>query len=314
MMNKYKIKQKIKTPANLSFFNNDFSYEEFNFCLYDDKERLPFKREWVTNKIIEADNMIDAINEFRNQLVKVLDLMFVFTQCSFNIIGQSFLVIKENNNPKNIVYFYYAEEKDPVGMEVTNEFKDEMDKLKKGLGDKIFALSSWHMIAHTMKSRTRLFSQIITVESLIDSEKQTTTCNQCNKELICSKCSFKKTYSSTSKKKLKEILGDKLYKKLYTEDRIRHKLFHGEFVENSKISEVIEPMYGKIIDYFKDEYGVNVPKIKIQPRGFNQFNYSDNFIRLVDGSIPEIEDLEKVSDKNSRQNYKIAVEIDINDY
>ena len=94
-MNQYLIEHKIRTLAEL--WNGNFSYEGYDFRQWDFTiAEGSLGNAWIAKKMIEADNVLKAINIFRGELIPIVERISFVSQCFATIDFESYLIIKKN--------------------------------------------------------------------------------------------------------------------------------------------------------------------------------------------------------------------------
>ncbi len=258
-MNKYLIEHKIKTIADLY---DPFEYKNFHFRSWDfNFAEGCIGDAWIAKKVVSAKNATEAINLFRRELFFLIGKLSFISQCYFDAKLESYLIFKQNNNPKKILFLYITRERDGVSL---NFGKDEivaLKKLNKFKKQSVFKYLNESTNATTYY--TRLAMLIIVLESIAGDKKQ---------EEIC-KCGQDRKFITTDKEKIKEILNDeKLYKSIFDyKDGIRNKIFHGK--EINKSDNYVEKVYEKIIFYFNKKYNIKINTSVVGP----QRNFIGNY-------------------------------------
>jgi hypothetical protein len=114
----------------------------------------------------------------------------------------------------------------------------------------------------------------------------------------CKTCGAIDSYPSVNKDTLRKILGEELYKKLYSS--LRHKLFHGGNVNEGDIVNIGKAVYERIVlGYLAEHYGLtSIKKIVGAPRSFT-FEYFGTFVKLQEGESPSLKLLEDKHEKIS---------------
>lgn len=265
-MNEYRIYQKVKTPAHFSP-NKHFEYDGFKITPFGaDKWRIGAH---TISKTIEANDAQEAIDAFRNTTQIFLDMLFIISQCAFEFVGKSFAVNKLNDNSENLIYFYYANDVEPVGMPVNNSCLTDLKRLS-AIKRKA-ALSYFREITNARTPVARLAILIITLEALVDEMKEIKKCDNCQFVL--------RQYSTTDKTKIKKILGEEIYKSLYGNGGLRNKLIHGYPVPESKAVKILDPLYEKILNHIKQEFQLSsVQKIEAAPRAYDLYESEAYFL------------------------------------
>lgn len=258
-MNRYLISHKIKT---LSKFTEPFEYKGFKFEYWDFNNADGWIGDaWVAIKEIEANKVEDAINMFRAELQPIVERMTFIGQCYFDLLSQSFLIKKINNNAENVLFLRYTSERSGVSLHFNNDEQGSLEKLESLEKQAVFSYVHESTKANTLY--TRLAMLIITLESIAGQTK-----NERRDGSI---------FYKTDKDKLKEVLcDDELYDNIFAPGvGIRNKIFHGEEVELDK--DYIENIYDKIVHYFNETYDTQINVEIINPqRNFDGVYMSGN--------------------------------------
>lgn len=277
-MNKYLIIKKIPTPLKMY---EAIEYRGYNFS-YSWEKPSNFV---VVKKEVDGENYNEAYISFIEELVPVLEAISVLTQCIVDSLSMgSAFIYRLNNNQDKIMYAYLAKQTLPVGMDIEQEVFDDIDKMNDLEGSAAISYLRESNSAYT--SCHRLSMLITAVEAIAGTG---------SKSGECSNCHFPYSYPSTDESRLKEILGNDLYKKVY--GSIRHKLFHGSKVDDMLAAQLAGEMYDRIIfGYLKKEKGLNsIHEIKSAPRSFS-FEFSGGFYKILDSFDSTLAKLENNSD------------------
>lgn len=232
----YLIEKKIITPISI--------YEKLKLLGYDFREVSDSPVNLIISKEIKARNVEQALLEFFNGLDNVLDYISVLSQCVVDEVG-SYSVYRRGDD---FVVFQYFEPRDDTGLDINLETKNDIEKLEKENPNLKLAFS---YLREAIQARTpipRLAMYIGATESLAGNENVVPKCSKCNKTLICKHCGGKRPkYSKTNDSKLREILGDELFDKLYKKDRVRHRLLHGYLIERRVALQINDELHNQLI-------------------------------------------------------------------
>lgn len=252
-MNKYIVKQKISTLAELK---DNFNHDGFTFSSLTNE--FWNCRAWVAEKEIEAINVIEAINKFRNELVETIPKLCVTSQCSFDFVTNTFFAYKYNENPKNVIYVFYTRSRPNVGLMFNDEEKSQLKNIEKiPRKEGLFFLMD---AANCSSYYSRTAMLLITIESLAGQ--------------VLSDRGF-----IADKDELNKILGNELRLKIYKGGTgLRNKLFHGANINHKEFQGLNKILYQKIINYLENNFGVILNKSVVDPqRNFNEIKEKINY-------------------------------------
>ncbi|MHB1769496.1 MAG: hypothetical protein ACYCPH_00190 [Minisyncoccota bacterium] len=285
MANKYLIQKKVKTPIEAE---GPFDIHGFRIEPY----REAFQDDLLVTREIEAPNGIEALKIFLTELEPILDSIAVTTQTMiFPLAMGSVLAYRLNDNPERLFFAQIAEESQIVGMTLTEEAIKDAEKLFAG--KETVAMTYLREVINAFSSTHKLSMLISAAEALAGSAKVQGKCKECDATY---------EYPGTNKEALKQILGEKLYKQIYVETRIRHKLAHGGDAEMPEAVEIAEKMYSRIVlGYLKEKYKLDsLVEITGAPRGFT-FEYSRSGCRMIVDGMPSLQQVEKEWDSHSHE-------------
>lgn len=249
-MNEYLIEHKIKTLAEL--WDDDFAYEGYDFRQWDFTiADGALGDAWIAKKVIEAEDVLKAINTFREKLNSVIERVSFTSQCFATINPESYLIIKKNNNPEHILFLFSSKERKAVPLHFGVAEKEALSKIDNFKRQAVFRYLNESTNASTYY--TRLAMLVISLESIASAMKKEAGLNV--KEYI-----------------EKDILNDSdLYNKLFADGTgIRNRLFHGQ--EVSITEDYVERIYKKIVGYFNTKYGLKINAGVVNP----QRNFTNN--------------------------------------
>lgn len=250
-MNRYKITKKIKTLAHLL---QPFDYEGFHFKQWGSTVKDgPTGHAWIADKLIEAGDTAKAINKFRKNLSKIITQCCLVSQCYFRMISEPFMVLKQNNNPNNIFYLYYTNERRAVSLPFRKEEIESVKHLKS------FPRKGAFMYINESTNATSFYSRlamlIIALESIAG----------------------EKSISVTDKDYIKnDILKDNaLFNKIFQHGTgIRNKIFHGKEVAIK--DNYVKKIYESIVKYFNTKYHTTINLNVVNPQ--RTFSGSKNLV------------------------------------
>ena len=261
-MNKYKITQKIKTLAHLL---QPFDYEEFHFKQWGSTVKDgPTGHVWIADKLIEASDIVKAINKFHKDLFKIITQCCLVSQCYFRMISEPFMVLKQNNNPNNILYLYHTKERRAVSLPFRKEEIESVKHLKS------FPRKGAFMYINESTNATSFYSRlamlIIALESIAG----------------------EKSISVTDKDYIKNdiLKDDTLFDKIFQHGTgIRNKIFHGKEVQIK--DNYVKKIYESIVKYFNTKYHTTINLNVVHPqRTFSgSKNLVERFIQPVDKTV-----------------------------
>ncbi len=251
-MNSYKITQKIKTLAHL---HQPFDYEGFHFKQWGSTVKEgPTGHAWIADKLIEAGDIAKANNEFHKNLSKIIVQCCFVSQCYFRIISEPFMVLKQNDNPNNIIYLYHTKERKEVPLPFR---KEEIESVKhlESFPRKV-AFMYINESTNTTSFYSRLAMLIIALESIAGEKSTSVTDKDCIKD---------------------DILKDNaLFDKIFEHGTgIRNKIFHGKEVEIRE--NYVKKIYKSIVKYFNTEYHTTINLNVVQPQ--RTFSGSKNLVK-----------------------------------
>ena len=240
-MNTYKITQKIKTLAHLF---QPFDYEEFHFKQWGSTVKDgPTGHAWIADKLIEAVDIVKAINKFHKDLFQIITQCCLVSQCYFRMISEPFMVLKQNNNPNNIFYLYYTKERREVSLPFRKEEIESVKHLKS------FPRKGAFMYINESTNATSFYSRlamlIIALESIAGEKSIGVTDKDCIKNYI--------------------LKDNALFDKIFQYGTgIRNKIFHGKEVEIK--DNYVKKIYESIVKYFNSKYHTTINLNVVNPQ------------------------------------------------
>jgi|GEM_PF-2848698 hypothetical protein len=273
MTNKYLMQKRVKTPI-YTFEKSEF--REFTFESYEDSHS--HKGDLLVSRVLEAPDGNHAMRQFFTELEPILNSISILIQTIiFPLPTGSHMLYKLTNNPGNLFYANIASDREIVGMSLESEMFEDVEKLLS-IGNSV-ALSYLRDAIGTLSSVQQLSMLLSAAEALAGTSKT---------KGVCKKCGEPYTRSSTDKERLKTILGDELYKKLYT-DGLRHKLAHGGDFDGEAVAETAGKTYSRInLGYLKETYDLSsLQEIHGAPRSF-VFEYSHHGAKMLSSDAPTL--------------------------
>jgi len=264
-MNTYLFEQKIKTLSYLSVgLNNtikgypEMNIEDYIFTQWDFNYSLGLSGDaWLVSKEIEAENCIEAFNYFRNNLDKIIQKIGFISQCYMDFYKESFLFFKINNNPEKVFFYKKIQDRNPVGLEFSDNELSDYQKLLIFQFPEVFRFLQ--ECRNTIGYIPRLMLLFAALEAMCD-----------KRENISKDGSIYITYD---KNKMKIILGHELFDEIFGINGVRHKLYHGEMVYFIFEKDYVGEVYKNILCYFNKKQGININIDVISP----QRHFYDNF-------------------------------------
>lgn len=240
-MDTYLIKYKLATVSELI---KPFTLEGYEFSSYDPE--WWHSDGWVASKEIKADTAGKARYEFMKGLFALVPEFSVVSQCAFRYIANTYFIYKLTKNPGKKIYIYFVREVPPVGLHFDEK---EIANLMK-----IHDIPNKHALyfiadaAHGGSMYTDLTLLLIGVEGLAGETEI-------------------KGVKMTNKAVLNEILGDELYKKLYTYGSgLRNLLFHGNVKDHGQFEGLVQKVYSCILTYLKVKYAIDFEENVMHPQ------------------------------------------------
>lgn len=109
-MNTYKIQHKIHTLSEVSIhavsdyqIPPEFTIDGFRIFPfeYNAANQHLSEKAWIVEKEIQANNAFESLNLFRLEFNKISPKIAFLSQCYFEYLSQSFLILRLNNNSEN---------------------------------------------------------------------------------------------------------------------------------------------------------------------------------------------------------------------
>jgi len=240
-MEKYLIKYKLTTVAELV---KPFVFEGYEFSSYDPE--WWHSDGWVASKEIEAENAGKARHEFMKGLFSLVPELTVVSQCAFRFIANTYFIYKLTNNPEKKIYIYFVREVPPVGLHFDKKEIANLNKIH-GIPNKhgLFFIAD---AASGGSFYTDLSMLLIGIEGLAG-EVESRGRKETNREV------------------LKEILGEKLFSRLYPYGKgLRHLLFHGNVKNHAEFEGLVGEVYTRLLTYLRTEYNICLEENIVHPQ------------------------------------------------
>lgn len=260
-MHKYFIEQKIKTLSHLAVgLDQDFT-PKMNIDNYIFHQEFDVREAWKGNawfvkKEIKANSGVQALNQFRSQLDKIVQKIGFVSQCYMDFYREPFLIYKFESNPEKIFFYKHIQERDPVGLQFDEQELGAYEAIKE------FKYPEAFRFLQESRNTIGYIPRLLLLFSAL--------------EAMCGKVEYEnsngKVYITYNKDEMKKILGDVLYNEVYGENGIRHKLNHGEMVESAFGRDYSEEIYKSIISYFNMNFNAQIEESVVSP----QRNFYDN--------------------------------------
>lgn len=248
-MNTYLIQQKVESFSEI-YEQDKFTINGYLFEQWEYKHLEPNENAWLIQKHIDSENIIDAMNQFKNELIPILNRVSLISQCGIQCVENSIFVLKTNNNQENIFFLIALDDSEEVPLSFQTEEIESLKKIINMENEVIFDLLSVSNLS--MTNHSRLVPLILALEAMAGEREIISQCSKCG--------DTSRKYLSTDKEKIKLILDDSnLYKKIYHHnDGLRNKLFHGKIFEFRDGVDYAQRIYDQIIRYFNKVYGTKI--------------------------------------------------------
>lgn len=247
-MNTYLIEHKIRTLSNLSvglddsgrqepmMIIDDYIFEQWDFNFGDGW----IGDAWVVSKSVTATTFLEAIKKFRNNLDLIIQKVGFVSQCYMDFYGESFLILKENDNDEKIFLYRHFIEVDGIGLHFGMDELGSYEQLKS------FEFVGVFRFLQESRNVVGFIPKLVLLFSALEAMCDRIECVNDRGE----------TYFKYNTDTMKEILGNNLFDILFGTGGIRHKLDHGEFVVFS--DNLVEKIYTKIVEYFNKKCDTDI--------------------------------------------------------
>ncbi len=269
------------TPA--SFSMSDITFQHNNFNMADGWK----ENGWIASGYIEAPNFAEAINTFRNKLLKIVPRVALISQSYTEFLSQSFLITKEGSD---VGFLRYVERSETVGLMFMEK---ELEALKL-LMARTDIPEEFYFYWNDAVNGYGYTSKVLNVLSAVE-------------------CLSKKANGEADWNKRVLMLGQDLVYDLWgvsgnRSQGLRHRLTHGEYfqaIDNGK--NYLDIIHKKIIVYFnshvlgKDLLMMDV--VSPQRHFFGNMQECRNFIKAKEGFTINLKDV--LQDFNGNDIYSI---------
>ncbi len=252
-MSRYRIVYKIKTVAELV---HPFEFGGYNFLQYSQE----FWEDdcWVADRTVEATNFAEAFNQFKLDLIPIIEQCSSVSQCAFQIFGGSYLIYRLDNNPDKVVYIFLVKTYGHVGLLFDKQEIDQLQNTSK------VANKNGFMYIMDATNCTTYYSRLSMLMSAVEA-----FAGEEDKAKI----------RRTNKTEMIAILGKELYDKLYLYGvGLRHKLVHGNISDHNEFAGLTDEIYSKIRDYLSSKYDIEINSKVVDP--LRNFSDGGQFTRL----------------------------------
>lgn len=247
-MNTYLVQQKIESFSDI-FEHDIFSINDYKFEQWEYKHFEPLENAWLVQKTITSNNIIDAMNAFREGLIPILNRASFVSQCGMQYQVNSIFVLKTNSNTEGIFFLQALSPSKEVSLSFQSEEKESLDILMHLENEVVFDFLAAANLS--MTNHSRLVPMILAVEALAGEKEVVSRCPKCKDD--------SRKYPATDKVKIKEILGNELFSVVYDYNTgLRNKLFHGKVFEIGDGKDYAQKIYEKIISYFNTTYKTKI--------------------------------------------------------
>jgi hypothetical protein len=290
-VNTYFIEHKIRTLAKLwdkKFTHNGFEFRQWDFTLQDG----PIGGTWIARKAIEAQTAIVAINSFRKSLFRLVDRIAFLGQCYTFANVESFVIVRQNDNPTRVFFFQCAEETVGVRLSFDEGEIKSLTQLEsyKEKGDVFRYLRE---AANASSYYTRLVMLISALEA------------------IAGEKTGKKGHKQTDKAYIRDhILKDtKLHDKIFKYgDGIRNRLLHGGKIDlgaaEHRDIDYVDSIYRAIVRYFNENHGTEINTRVVRPLRTPYSNFTVDRAWLKPRQKGYVFDLKTVSEHYAEQYHR----------
>ncbi|MFA6430342.1 MAG: hypothetical protein WC229_02330 [Candidatus Paceibacterota bacterium] len=276
---KYYIEHKIKTLSHLNVgIDKNLPEPLMNIDGYIFKQWSFNYRDgwggdaWIVSKTIESNSCTEAINLFRENLDKILRKIAFVSQCYMEFYIQSFFILREDGNAEKKIWFRFSNETEGVPLHFDNEELDNYEKIKTAFDNNAFRyLQEANNCQNYVPRLMLLFSALEAMSGRVEKEK---TKEDGSIEI----------YYTYNKETMIKIMGGDLYNEIFGTDGIRHKINHGDYVENVSKKFYTELIHYQILDYCNKNLNTNFDLKIVSPGRSFYGNYSitDFFIKPKD--------------------------------
>ncbi len=273
-MNHYIIQQKINTISDLSILAEGVSvpmiidgmqFSQWDFNLAEGC----IGNAWIAEYQEEAENYHGAVLNFRKRLSKIVPKIAFISQCYMDYTSESFLVYKINENVDKTAFIYRTTNRGAPGLMFMEEEKENFDNLNLE-NDEFF----WYMndCYNTTGYTAKLLLMFAALESLAGKEVKIDAEG--------------KEYETYNKVNMKAILGNDLFNEIYGLRGLRHKLTHGEYIDEIFSGKnYVEVLHNLILEYMNKNFSVKLNTSVVHPQRhpFGNAYVTRTFIKPKEG-------------------------------
>ncbi|MEI7891337.1 MAG: hypothetical protein WCI36_05225 [bacterium] len=229
----YKIATLLKNAVNKKDIHSGFEFDDILFTHWDFNSCDGWiDNAWLVSGIIEAKDGIDAANNMKNKIQKIISRVSLIGQAYIEHYAQPFLVRSLDNN-KSVALFYFTKEVDPVPLMFQNSERKIMEKLVRNqvIPEEFFFY--WKDTVNTFGYSSKLLLMFSAIEALAKSLSQKNYTKK-HVEII---------------NILGEDLGGEIWK---NKTGLRHRLVHGEYLQEKDKRDYIEEIHRKVLNFFNN--------------------------------------------------------------
>lgn len=238
----YLVLQKIWTAAECDF------RDVAGFWIFPVAAGPDGRRAWLAVRITTAASWRDAYSTSSEDLIRLADALHISLQCTFSSAGASWFVWRQLGDQPFLVANTFRS--DPVVPMTLWQGKQLSDIQKLRAVDPA-ALRYFRESSRASTAKTRLAMLAITAEALAGDGTTVPQCDKCKVPFSCPTCQREHQYKATDKAQLEAILTTPLYKRLYKGEGIRHKLMHGDTIDEATASDLARAAYANIRAYLQ---------------------------------------------------------------
>ena len=175
-MFKYRISHKIRTVAELAEPTSIAGFRVELFAEGPDSDEA-----WLATEEASASDVRSAVNSSRTRLLEIIDALAAVLQCSFTLIGASFMAYRMDDNPDCIIFFRHLRPSKTVGMMLwKSEQITDVERLRQ-IGTP-GALRYFREAMNAATSSACLAMLVTTAEALAGQSEVTRKCEKCGHE------------------------------------------------------------------------------------------------------------------------------------
>jgi len=256
-MNRYNIQQTVRTPLVV----HQQLVTSANFVLAPIRPLDgPPGCGFLVNADVEAANYTEAYVLFLNRLIPLIDVSSVITQCAIHAFAtSSHLIYKRTKNSDGLMLFYHAEPTSAVGMMLDRRELADLERVLAHPEHEKDGVAFTYLRQSNIAAAPVfwLATLIMAVEAFAGTTAITRRCRKCDDPSIV---------SQTDKNALRMILGEDLYKVVYQQGRLRHKLMHGGNIDEMEVARIGERVYRRLVlEYLPEKYGLRSIREIVNP-------------------------------------------------